>query len=181
MPWVLLENVTGLLKWHLSGDSTQSPAIAHVVGELESLGYRWAHWVINLPEFGLPQQRRRVFILASLHGDPRDVLLSSESICCGQCVDMEHDTQNGSVKVCERGMPLLARTNDTSLAWHVRANLIPRVKQVIEGHTAAQCRGAIRMCGFVLSRGAVKPHSHSLKEKKTVSAWNVKNKKCHLS
>ena len=32
---------------------------------------------------------------------------------------------------------------------HVRANLIPRVKQVIEGHTAAQCRGAIQMCGYV--------------------------------
>lgn len=58
------------------------------MSELESLGYRWAHRVIGLTGFGLPQRRRRVFILASLHGDPRDVLLAPQSVCMGQCLDL---------------------------------------------------------------------------------------------
>ena len=88
VPWVLLENVPGLLMWHLADDPPQEPAIAYIVQELESLGYSWAHRVVSLSAFGLPQRRRRVFIVASLHGDPRDVLLSTESICKGQCIDM---------------------------------------------------------------------------------------------
>ena len=36
--------------------------------------------------FGLPQRRRRVFVVASLHGDPRDVILSQNFRCrSGQC------------------------------------------------------------------------------------------------
>ena len=50
--------------------------MSHVVAELEALGYRWAHRVVGLTSFGLPQRRRRVFILASTHGDPRDPLLA---------------------------------------------------------------------------------------------------------
>lgn len=88
VPWILLENVPGLLMWHLAGDPPQEPAIAYIVQELESLGYSWAHRVVSLSAFGLPQRRRRVFIVASLHGDPRDVLLSTESICKGQCIDV---------------------------------------------------------------------------------------------
>ena len=36
VPWVLLENVPGLLLWHLSGDQPQEPAISYVVEELEN-------------------------------------------------------------------------------------------------------------------------------------------------
>jgi site-specific DNA-cytosine methylase len=35
--------------------------------------------------FGVPTHRRRVFIVASLHGDPRDVLLSQTARCAGEC------------------------------------------------------------------------------------------------
>ena len=87
-PWVLLENVPGLQMCHLTVDPPQEPAIAHVVHELESLGYSWAHRIISLSAFGLPQRRHRVFIVATLHGDPRDVLLSTESICKGQCINL---------------------------------------------------------------------------------------------
>ena len=69
VPWVLLENVPGLLLWHLDEDQPQEPAISYVVDELEKLGYSWAHRVISLAGFGLPQCRQRVFIVASLHGD----------------------------------------------------------------------------------------------------------------
>lgn len=86
VPWVLLENVLRLLMWHSADDPPQPPAIHHVVSELEALGYRWAQRVIGLTGFGLPQRRRRVFILASLHGNPRDVLLAPQSFCQGQCL-----------------------------------------------------------------------------------------------
>lgn len=88
VPWVLLENVPGLLYWHMIDDPPQPPAVSHVVAELESLGYRWAHRVVGLTGFGVPQRRRRVFILASTHGDPRDPLLAPQTVCLGQCLDL---------------------------------------------------------------------------------------------
>ena len=91
VPWVLLENVVGLLKWH--SDGGQRPAIDYIVTELENLGYRWAYRVVDLLAFGVPHKRRRVFVLASLHGDPRDVLLSQNSLCQGECVQMGTQTE----------------------------------------------------------------------------------------
>jgi hypothetical protein len=88
VPWVLLENVPGLLMWHMNDVPPQPPAVSHVVAELEHLGYRWAQRVIGLTGFGLPQRRRRVFILASTHGDPRDVLLAPQAMCLGQCIEL---------------------------------------------------------------------------------------------
>ena len=98
--WVLLENVVGLLRWHRrrrrnerQGENTsrsrdaraRPPAIDHIVTEFEKLGYRWAYRVVDLLAFGVPHKRRRVFIVASAHGDPRDVLLSQDSQCQGRC------------------------------------------------------------------------------------------------
>jgi len=70
--WVLIENVHFML--HLSKGS----AIAQIVNSLEALGYSWAYRVLDSQGFGLPQRRRRVFVLASLDGDPRDVLLADQ-------------------------------------------------------------------------------------------------------
>ena len=88
VPWVLLENVVGLLHWHAKDDPPQPPAISLIVAELEKLGYRWAHRVVGLTGFGIPQRRRRVFVVASIHGDPRDILLAPQAVCLGQCVEM---------------------------------------------------------------------------------------------
>ena len=51
----------------------------HVVGQLETLGYRWAYRVVDAMAFGLPQRRRRVFLVASSVGNPADVLLADEA------------------------------------------------------------------------------------------------------
>jgi DNA (cytosine-5)-methyltransferase 1 len=40
---------------------------------------RWAYRVLNTLAFGLPQRRRRVYLIASQELDPRDVLLSDDS------------------------------------------------------------------------------------------------------
>lgn len=55
----------------------EQPLVHHVTSRLEALGYHsWAQRVVNSAAFGVPNRRRRVFIVASLHGDARDVLLS---------------------------------------------------------------------------------------------------------
>ena len=88
VPWVILENVPFMLQ--LRGGR----AIEFVVDHLERLEYRWAYRVLDSRAFGLPQRRRRVFLLASNVADPRDVLLApdlgpppnadfAKSVACG--------------------------------------------------------------------------------------------------
>jgi DNA (cytosine-5)-methyltransferase 1 len=57
-PALLLENVPGLLSSHRGRDLG---ALLHRLGEL---GYWWAYRVLNAQHFGVPQRRRRVFIVA---------------------------------------------------------------------------------------------------------------------
>ena len=73
VPFVLLENVPFMLQL------ARGKALEYIVGELERLGYRWAYRVVDTRAFGLPQRRERVFLLASLHEDPRRVLFADDA------------------------------------------------------------------------------------------------------
>ena len=73
VPWVLLENVPFMLQL------SKGRALEVIVAALEDLGYRWAYRVIDSRAFGVPQRRERVFLVASLEGDPRDVILSGDA------------------------------------------------------------------------------------------------------
>lgn len=72
VPWVVIENVYFML--HLA----RGAAMDYILSHLERLGYSWAFRVVDSRAFGLPQRRRRVYIVASLEGDPRDVLLADD-------------------------------------------------------------------------------------------------------
>lgn len=75
-PWLLLENVPGLLSSNGGRD------MGAVVGALGQLGYGWAYRVLDAQHFGVPQRRRRVFIVGCL-GDSRraaEVLFERESV-----------------------------------------------------------------------------------------------------
>ena len=72
-PWVLIENVYFML--HLA----KGAAMDRILRPLEGLGFRWAYRVIDSRAFGLPQRRRRVFIVATTVGDPRNVLLADNA------------------------------------------------------------------------------------------------------
>ena len=74
VPMVLLENVPFML--HLQ----RGRAMAHVTQELEELGYRWAYRVVDAMAFGLPQRRRRVFLLAARDEDPASVLFGQDAV-----------------------------------------------------------------------------------------------------
>ena len=70
--WVLLENVSFMLRLD------RGSAMNRLVSEFEDRGYRWAYRVVNSLSF-VPQRRERVFFLASLEGDPADILLVDDA------------------------------------------------------------------------------------------------------
>jgi DNA (cytosine-5)-methyltransferase 1 len=73
VPWLLLENVPFMLQL------ARGEALEVIISELERLGYRWAYRVVNSRAFGLPQRRRRVYLVAAQAGDPRGVLFADEA------------------------------------------------------------------------------------------------------
>ncbi len=63
--YFLLENVRGLLS-HDKGKTFQT-----ILGVLTNLGYEYQWQVLNSKNFGVPQNRERVFIVGHLRGTPR--------------------------------------------------------------------------------------------------------------
>ena len=49
-----------------------------LAGQFERLGFKWAYRVVDTMGFGLPQRRRRVYMVASHDLDPRCVLFSDD-------------------------------------------------------------------------------------------------------
>lgn len=96
--WVIWENVPGVL----SQDGGR--AFGAVVRALEDSGYGWAYRVLDAQHFGVPQRRRRVFLVGYL-GDwrpPAAVLFEPESL--------RGDTAPGREKGKDVAPTLAART-----------------------------------------------------------------------
>ncbi len=72
-PWVLLENVRNMLV--LDGGA----AMSFLIAELEALGYRWAYRLVDSRFTGVPQRRQRVILVASIVGDPAEVLFADDA------------------------------------------------------------------------------------------------------
>ena len=84
--WIVWENVPGVLSSNGGRD------LGSFLGALVQLGYGFAMRVLDAQHFGVPQRRRRVFVVACL-GDwraPAEVLLESD------CV--RRDTKKGRAK-----------------------------------------------------------------------------------
>lgn len=73
LPWLLIENVPNMLALD------KGKAMAYLIRELESLGYRWAYRTVDSRFTGVPQRRRRVILLASVRHDPRTVLFADDA------------------------------------------------------------------------------------------------------
>lgn len=75
--WFILENVPGLLS------SQRGRDMGVVVSALVELGYGVSWRVLDAQHFGVPQRRRRVFIVGHSSGNPRraaEILAVSESV-----------------------------------------------------------------------------------------------------
>lgn len=87
--WVLIENVPGLLTSNGGRD------FGVVLGELADVGYGVAWRVLDSQHFGVPQRRRRVFIVAALaHGDHRAASERAGAVLAvGACCDRHPQTR----------------------------------------------------------------------------------------
>lgn len=75
--WFILENVPGLLT------SNKGRDFGVVIGTLADIGYSFSWRVLDAQYFGVPQRRRRVFILGRRTGDglsPAEILFKSEGL-----------------------------------------------------------------------------------------------------
>lgn len=75
--WVIWENVPGVLS------SSGGRDFGSFIGALGQLGYGYAWRVLDAQYFGVPQRRRRVFVVAHSSGDSRraaEVLFEPESL-----------------------------------------------------------------------------------------------------
>jgi DNA (cytosine-5)-methyltransferase 1 len=73
IPWVLIENVPFMLQLE------RGAGMEFLVTELERRGYNWAYRILDTRAFGLPQRRKRVFLLASRDESPENLLLSEDA------------------------------------------------------------------------------------------------------
>lgn len=71
--WLLMENVPFMLSLD------RGRAMTWLTDALAELGWTWAYRTVDTRAFGLPQRRRRVFMLASPIHDPREVLFADET------------------------------------------------------------------------------------------------------
>ena len=74
-PYLLLENVDRLLK---SPAKQRGRDLALMLASLNELGYAVEWQVINAAAYGMPQRRRRVFLMAYLQGTPLNERLREE-------------------------------------------------------------------------------------------------------
>jgi DNA (cytosine-5)-methyltransferase 1 len=75
--WVIWENVPGVLS------SSGGRDFGSFLGALGNIGYGFAYRVLDAQHFGVPQRRRRVFVVAHSSGDSRraaEVLFEPESL-----------------------------------------------------------------------------------------------------
>jgi DNA (cytosine-5)-methyltransferase 1 len=71
--WLLIENVPNMLRLG------RGSAIREITTSLEEAGYEWAYRTIDSRSFGLPQRRKRVYLLASPVHDPAAVLYREDA------------------------------------------------------------------------------------------------------
>ena len=107
--------------------------------------------------FGLPNRRKRVFVLASLHGDARDVLLSQVmhehitvwlvqyevSACLSACPDVascQSSSTSISIGASHHIVAADAQSNMTALAWLNPSHQLH--SRCVSGHfTSQSCHG----------------------------------------
>lgn len=93
--WVLWENVPGVLS---SGKPAGSDFASFLAG-LGELGYGWAYRICDAQFYGVPQRRRRVFVVATSTGDWR---VAAETLSLAEGMRGYLETRNETRKATAR-------------------------------------------------------------------------------
>jgi DNA (cytosine-5)-methyltransferase 1 len=91
-PYLFLENVKGLLN-HDEGNTFQT-----ILGTLDELGYDCQWEVFNSKDYGVPQNRERVFIIGHLRGERRPQVFPIGETTCEDIGCTERSIVTGTVK-----------------------------------------------------------------------------------
>lgn len=90
--WVVFENVKGLI------ETENGYFLEAVLRGFKKLGYTTSHFVLNSANFGVPQKRNRLFIIASLHGievsEPTPAL--TQNITVREAIEDLPELENGN-------------------------------------------------------------------------------------
>lgn len=90
--WLVLENVAGLL------ETEKGFFLQEITNCLQEVGYRCSWWTLNASDFGVPQKRRRLFIVGSsqCRKIPAPKSLNDNPVCVWDAVGDLPDLPNGS-------------------------------------------------------------------------------------
>jgi DNA (cytosine-5)-methyltransferase 1 len=142
--WLLWENVPGVLS------SNGGEDFACLLKGMAELGYGFAYRVLDAQHFGVPQRRRRVFVIGCL-GDWRSaakVLFESESLC-GDITPSRSEKQ----KVTNVIAPSVANCLQTTCNDYSKADGFNMITHVYETHPAdSRVKEMGDVCQTVTSR-----------------------------
>ncbi|MFD2207197.1 DNA (cytosine-5-)-methyltransferase [Kiloniella antarctica] len=133
--WVVWENVPGVLSSNGGRD------FGSLLGALGELGFQWAYRVLDAQYFGVPQRRRRVFVVGYLGKEihPAAVLFERHSLCGNSAPSREAGQEIAGTLEASlgrsrgAGTPIGAITTDTSKLSHWSGGPHPSLCQSARG------------------------------------------------
>jgi DNA (cytosine-5)-methyltransferase 1 len=127
--WIVWENVPGVLS------SNDGRDFGTLLGALAHIGYGWSYRVLDAQYFGVPQRRRRVFLVGHSSGDPRR---AAEILFEPKCV-------RGNTPSSRKERAVTATTVETSTAY--------ATESVYDSHpNDSRIVGPVDVCPTVVAR-----------------------------
>lgn len=125
----VLENVAALSTHH------KGSTIKSIIKEFNSLGYYTKFWVINSSHYGVPQDRRRVFVIGSIYDDQYEF-------------PIHHGNKKMTIKDAIDDLPILASGESSDFPNHVAmkhtAQMLKKMSYVTDGGNRMDIPESIR-------------------------------------
>lgn len=117
--WLVIENVLGMRRWD---------GFADLIAELKRLGYRLRMQSLDAASFGVPQNRRRLFIMADREERPAAVTGSWRPVPASRVIDRSRKWKasplykegraKGTIERAERAIAELGRGKDFLVVYY---------------------------------------------------------------